>query len=107
MIVYAEVEFIIQTAHSLKEKRAVLQRMIKRTKQKFNVSVAQSTIYIEPVGEADLDEVMAKLKVIFGIGALQLTARWIMRYNIYNQTQNGKCLIHGVNTYKYINSCHT
>ncbi len=41
MIVYAEVEFIIQTAHSLKEKRAVLQRMIKRTKQKFNVSVAE------------------------------------------------------------------
>ena len=41
MIVYAEVEFIIQTAHSLKEKRAVLQRMITRTKQKFNVSVAE------------------------------------------------------------------
>ena len=41
MIVYAEVEFIIHTAHSLKEKRAVLQRMITRTKQKFNVSVAE------------------------------------------------------------------
>ena len=41
MIVYAEIEFIIQTAHSLKEKRAVLQRMITRTKQKFNVSVAE------------------------------------------------------------------
>ena len=41
MIVYVEVEFIIQTAHSLKEKRAVLQRMITRTKQKFNVSVAE------------------------------------------------------------------
>ncbi|MEO4053479.1 DUF503 domain-containing protein [Solibacillus sp. CAU 1738] len=41
MIVYAEVEFIIQTAHSLKEKRAVLQRMMTRTKQKFNVSVAE------------------------------------------------------------------
>ncbi len=41
MIVYAEVEFIIQTAHSLKEKRAVLQRMITRTKQKFNVSIAE------------------------------------------------------------------
>ena len=41
MIVYAEVEFMIQTAHSLKEKRAVLQRMITRTKQKFNVSVAE------------------------------------------------------------------
>ena len=41
MIVYAEVEFIIHTAHSLKEKRAVLQRMITRTKQKYNVSIAE------------------------------------------------------------------
>ena len=41
MIVYAEVEFIIHTSHSLKEKRAVLQRMITRTKQKFNVSVSE------------------------------------------------------------------
>lgn len=41
MIVYAEVEFMIPTAHSLKEKRAVLQRMTMRTKQKFNVSVAE------------------------------------------------------------------
>ncbi|MBM7665209.1 uncharacterized protein YlxP (DUF503 family) [Solibacillus kalamii] len=32
---------MIQTAHSLKEKRAVLQRMVTRTKQKFNVSVAE------------------------------------------------------------------
>ena len=41
MIVYAEIEFMIHTAHSLKEKRAVLQRMTTRTKQKFNVSVAE------------------------------------------------------------------
>ena len=41
MIVYAEVEFMIPTAHSLKEKRAVLQRMLTRTKQKFNVSIAE------------------------------------------------------------------
>ena len=41
MIVYAECEFIIPTAHSLKEKRAVLQRMITRTKQKYNVSIAE------------------------------------------------------------------
>ena len=41
MIVYAECEFLIPTAHSLKEKRAVLQRMITRTKQKFNVSIAE------------------------------------------------------------------
>jgi uncharacterized protein YlxP (DUF503 family) len=41
MIVYAECEFIVPSAHSLKEKRAVLQRMITRTKQKYNVSIAE------------------------------------------------------------------
>lgn len=41
MIVYAECEFLISTAHSLKEKRAVLQRMLTRTKQKFNVSISE------------------------------------------------------------------
>ena len=41
MIVYAELEFIIHTSHSLKEKRAVLQKMLTRTKQKFNVSIAE------------------------------------------------------------------
>ncbi|MFC5558103.1 DUF503 domain-containing protein [Ureibacillus thermophilus] len=41
MIVYLEAAFIIPDAHSLKEKRAVLQRMITRAKQKFNVSVAE------------------------------------------------------------------
>ncbi|MGX9133706.1 DUF503 domain-containing protein [Rummeliibacillus sp. JY-2-4R] len=41
MIVYAECEFFVPSAHSLKEKRAVLQRMITRTKQKYNVSIAE------------------------------------------------------------------
>ncbi|MED3660442.1 DUF503 domain-containing protein [Ureibacillus sp. FSL K6-8385] len=41
MIVYLEAEFVIPDAHSLKEKRAVLQRMISRTRQRFNVSVAE------------------------------------------------------------------
>lgn len=41
MIVYAECEFLLPTAHSLKEKRAVLQRMLTRTKQKFNVSISE------------------------------------------------------------------
>jgi uncharacterized protein len=41
MITYAEFEFIIHTSHSLKEKRAVLQKMMTRTKQKFNVSIAE------------------------------------------------------------------
>lgn len=37
----AELECIIYDAHSLKEKRAVLQRIISRLKQKFNISVAE------------------------------------------------------------------
>ncbi len=34
-------ECIIYDAHSLKEKRAVLQRVLTRIKQKFNVSVSE------------------------------------------------------------------
>ncbi|WP_146552094.1 DUF503 domain-containing protein [Rummeliibacillus sp. SL167] len=41
MIIYAECEFFIPSAHSLKEKRAVLQQMLTRTKQKYNVSIAE------------------------------------------------------------------
>lgn len=41
MILYLECEFILPNVHTLKEKRAVLQRMIKRTRQKFNVSVGE------------------------------------------------------------------
>jgi uncharacterized protein YlxP (DUF503 family) len=37
----AECECLIYDAHSLKEKRAVLQRILTRLKQKFNVSVAE------------------------------------------------------------------
>lgn len=42
MIIGAAVcECIIYNAHSLKEKRAVLQRILTRLKQKFNVSVSE------------------------------------------------------------------
>ena len=41
MIVYMECEFFIPTAHSLKEKRAVVKSMLTRAKQKFNVSAAE------------------------------------------------------------------
>lgn len=41
MIVYAECEFIIPTAHSLKEKRAVLERMKVRTKQRYNIAISE------------------------------------------------------------------
>jgi uncharacterized protein YlxP (DUF503 family) len=37
----AAIECIIYDAHSLKEKRAVLQRILSRLKQKFNVSVSE------------------------------------------------------------------
>jgi len=37
----ATCECLIYDAHSLKEKRAVLQRILTRLKQKFNVSVAE------------------------------------------------------------------
>ncbi|WP_071395297.1 DUF503 domain-containing protein [Bacillus tuaregi] len=37
----AAFELIIYDAHSLKEKRAVLQRVMTRLKQKYNVSVAE------------------------------------------------------------------
>lgn len=37
----AAFECIIYDAHSLKEKRAVLQRVMTRLKQKFNVSIAE------------------------------------------------------------------
>ena len=41
MITYVECECMIYDSHSLKEKRAVLQRIMSRLKQKFNVSVAE------------------------------------------------------------------
>jgi len=41
MIGYVECECIIYDAQSLKEKRAVLQRIVTRLKQKYNVSIAE------------------------------------------------------------------
>ena len=41
MIGYVECECIIYNAHSLKEKRAVLQRIIIRLRQRYNVSVSE------------------------------------------------------------------
>ena len=41
MILSMECEFFIPTAHSLKDKRAVVKSMMTRTKQKFNVSAAE------------------------------------------------------------------
>ncbi|GEL04096.1 DUF503 domain-containing protein [Rummeliibacillus sp. G93] len=41
MMAYAECEFFVPAAHSLKEKRAVLQSMTMRVKQKYNISIAE------------------------------------------------------------------
>ncbi|ANB58037.1 hypothetical protein GFC29_436 [Anoxybacillus sp. B7M1] len=41
MIGYLQCECVIYDAQSLKEKRAVLQRIITRLKQKYNISVAE------------------------------------------------------------------
>ncbi|KKK39714.1 hypothetical protein WQ57_02405 [Mesobacillus campisalis] len=41
MVGLAACECIIYDAHSLKEKRAVLQRIITRLKQRYNVSVSE------------------------------------------------------------------
>lgn len=41
MILSAEVECYIYHSHSLKEKRAVLQRILTRIRQRFNMAVAE------------------------------------------------------------------
>lgn len=42
MIGFVELEFRIHDAHSLKDKRAVLQRTLTRVRQKFNLSAAET-----------------------------------------------------------------
>ncbi|MDF2608422.1 MAG: hypothetical protein K0S34_2623 [Bacillales bacterium] len=41
MILALHIEITIPLSHSLKEKRAVLQRIMTRTKQKFNVAISE------------------------------------------------------------------
>lgn len=55
----------------------ILVKNIKRrlkTAGKFDYTRLQSTIYIEPQGEADLDAAVERLKTVFGIGAIQRCA---------------------------------
>lgn len=42
MIVAAECEFFFYETHSLKEKRAILQRMLTRARQQYNISIAET-----------------------------------------------------------------
>jgi uncharacterized protein YlxP (DUF503 family) len=53
----AECECMIYDAHSLKDKRAVLQRIITRLKQRFNVSVA----------EVDFQDVWQRTKIAIAV----------------------------------------
>ncbi|WP_420491378.1 DUF503 domain-containing protein [Neobacillus drentensis] len=60
----AECECMIYDAHSLKEKRAVLQRIITRLKQRFNVSVA----------EVDFQDVWQRTKIAIAVVTSTRTA---------------------------------
>nr|WP_263327976.1 DUF503 domain-containing protein [Neobacillus sp. Marseille-Q6967] len=53
----AECECLIYDAHSLKDKRAVLQRILTRLKQKFNVSVS----------EVDFQDVWQRTKIAIAV----------------------------------------
>ncbi|MEH7094604.1 DUF503 domain-containing protein [Neobacillus vireti] len=53
----AECECMIYDAHSLKDKRAVLQRILTRLKQRFNVSVA----------EVDYQDVWQRTKIAIAV----------------------------------------
>lgn len=41
MIVYAECSFFLPDVHSLKEKRSIVQKMIQKAKNRYNVSIAE------------------------------------------------------------------
>ncbi|MFS0643458.1 DUF503 domain-containing protein [Siminovitchia sp. 179-K 8D1 HS] len=41
MIGFALIEFRIYNTHSLKDKRSVIKRILTRTKQRFNISIAE------------------------------------------------------------------
>ncbi len=76
MIGAAICECIIYDAHSLKEKRAVLQRIISRLKQRYNVSVS----------EIDHQDVWQRTKI--GIAAIGLS-----RVSIEKELQHALKLI--------------
>lgn len=42
IVLYAEVECIIYHAHSLKEKRSVIKKLIAKIRKDFNVSIAEA-----------------------------------------------------------------
>ncbi|MCM3725942.1 DUF503 family protein [Neobacillus cucumis] len=60
----AECECMIYDAHSLKDKRAVLQRILMRLKQRFNVSVA----------EVDFQDVWQRTKIAIAVVTSTRTA---------------------------------
>lgn len=89
MIVYAECSFFIPMAASLKDKRSVLKRMIDRTKNSYNVSIAEidhqnlwqrTTVAIVAVASA---KDPAEREVQRAIRLLESNPEWEMtEYNI-------------------------
>ncbi|MGM8211712.1 DUF503 domain-containing protein [Virgibacillus sp. W0430] len=41
MIIYAEVECVLYTPHSLKQKRSIVKRLVSKLRNDFNVTVAE------------------------------------------------------------------
>jgi uncharacterized protein YlxP (DUF503 family) len=60
----ANIECIIYDAHSLKDKRAVLQKILMKVKQRYNVSAA----------EVDFQDVWQRTKIAFAVVASQKAA---------------------------------
>lgn len=74
MVKYGEIALKGENKNTFED---MLQKNIKRRLKKlgrFEYDRRQSTIYIKPLDEVDMDVVVAKLKLVFGIGAIQRCA---------------------------------
>ena len=74
MVKYGEIALKGENKNTFED---MLQKNIKRRLRKigrFDYSRRQSTIYINPLEEVDMELVVSKLKLIFGIGAIQRCA---------------------------------
>lgn len=74
MVKYGEIALKGENKNTFED---ILQKNIKRRLKKigrFEYSRRQSTIYINPLEEVDMDLVVSKLKLVFGIGAIQRCA---------------------------------
>ncbi len=83
MIGFVECEYRIFHVHSLKEKRAVLQRILTRLKKKLNVSVAE-------VEHQDTWQLTKIAIVTVPLPGRPLSVNWIMPLNFWILFRNGK-----------------